>query len=730
MKPFLTHHPTARPAAILTVLLLVAAPWGIRWLTLDNGIDQWVADDNAAAQYADFQRDFGGEDFLLLAYGGHPLFEEDALDLQRRVLDAIEALPDVSAVQSIPALFRDQFGSESPEELESEIDSSPFYDRIIVAPDRTMGGMIVSSRTRFSAGERRAYVEALHQAAAPFRDAGWHVYFAGPAVLNAALDTASEAESRRLLPVAVVASCFLLWLLLRSLRKVAAVAIVSALTLAITLGLMGWFGLTMNMVTVALPPVLWVLSTAYAVHLLRYYDTALGEGRPPAEALNQAVAWGLRPCFLAALTTALGFLALLTTGMKPVRELGLAAALGIPVAFVVTFGLTPLLIRLFRLSARPIMERGTGAPPVLSERYAKPILAAAALAAVACAILAARVRIESNPLTFLDPESAIVRDSNAVAQRFTGLYTLETVLQLPGSWLAPAAWPAIEAQGAALETAAGIARVISPLDYLKKLNQWSNGGGSEAYRLPESAAEAQRLVDEVPEAARGPLDALVSPDGRQVRLSALVRVMDGAELLEIVRTSEDALAGAPDGVTGYHTGVVLRLVRAQFALITTQLKSLGFAILAIFACIAAGLRSTRLLMLSVAPNLLPVLALFGIMGLLRIPLDPATVTVAAMALGIAVDDTLHLLVTWRERSRDTGDARQALRDALRLNGPAMAATTLTACAGFLTLGLSSFTPIRYFGLLSAAAMAVALAADLWVLPALILALGPRRMETP
>ena len=171
-------------------------------------------------------------------------------------------------------------------------------------------------------------------------------------------------------------------------------------------------------------------------------------------------------------------------------------------------------------------------------------------------------------------------------------------------------------------------------------------------------------------------------------------------------------------------------MRAQFALVETQLKSLGFAIAIVFACIAIGLRSRRLLLLSIAPNLAPVAVLFGLMGLAGIPLDPATVMVAAMALGIAVDDTLHLLVTWHECTGSTGDSRQALREALHVNGPAMAATTLMACTGFLTLALSDFAPIRYFGLLSAPAMAAALAADLWLLPALIQTTTPEGTRTP
>ena len=576
MRGLLPKARLARACLALSALLVCAAPPGMRWLRLDNGIEQWVVSDAEAARYTAFQRDFGGEDFLLLAYTGGPLFDEDALDLQLAVLEAVESLPAVHAVQSLPSLFRDHFGAESGEELAAEIASSPFYNDVIVSHDRAMAGMMIGSTSTFSATERRDYVAAIRDAAQPLRDAGWTTYVVGPSAVNAALDVASEAESRRLLPVAVVASTVLLLLLLRSIRQVAAVALVAALTQAVTLGLMGWLGLTVNMVTVALPPVLWVLSAAYAVHLLRYYDRALAEGLAPAAAREQALAWAARPNLLAATTTATGFLALLSAVMAPVRDLGIAAAMGVPVAVVVTFGVGGLLLQWVPARTR-IVERGTTegdfsqkamSPPLAGKhllsilesfamagtqpRLAKPILALAGIGTALCIALAARVSVESNPLTFLDANTPIVRDSAAVAERFTGLYTLETVLDLPDSWLNPEHWPAIEAQTASLAAARGVARVLSPLDYLKKLNQWSEGGEPSAYRLPEDRATAEALLDDIPEEERGPLRALVSTDGNSVRLSSLVRVMDGGALLDIVGASEAALARS--GMEGYPHG--------------------------------------------------------------------------------------------------------------------------------------------------------------------------------
>ena len=391
-------------------------------------------------------------------------------------------------------------------------------------------------------------------------------------------------------------------------------------------------------------------------------------------------------------------------------------------------GMGPLLIVALRIRAtvRPAWCSGFRcADSPFYERHGVLILGAALAFTLCFTFFGARVHVESNPLAFLAPEHAAVRDAAAITDKFSGLYTLETVIALPGSWLDEGNWPAIESQVEALAAASGVARVISPLDYLKKIHQWAAGGAPEAYRLPENREAARALIESLPEETRTPLAALVSPDGTRVRLSSLVREMDGAKLLGIVERSEAAMTAAPEGVSGYHTGVVLRLVKAQFGLIDTQVNSLGLAVAVVFVCVGLGLRSVRLTLLSFAPNLLPIAGLFGVMGIFDIPLDPATVMVAAIAVGIAVDDTLHLLSSWREGLRAGEERRMALRGALEVNGPAMVATTLTACAGFLALGLSDFAPIRYFGLLSAGTMAVAVAADLWLLPVTILMAGGR-----
>jgi hypothetical protein len=167
------------------------------------------------------------------------------------------------------------------------------------------------------------------------------------------------------------------------------------------------------------------------------------------------------------------------------------------------------------------------------------------------------------------------------------------------------------------------------------------------------------------------------------------------------------------------TGQVLLLVEAQQRLVSTQVRSLVLAFVMVFAVLAVGLRSLRLMLLAVPPNLLPVLAAFAAMVAFDLPLDAGTVMVASIALGIAVDNTVHVLANVRRRLEAGLAVDQSTVGTLRDIAPAMVATTATACVGFLALATSEFVPIRDFGLLATVAMAAALVADLVVLPAML-----------
>jgi len=709
-------------AVALAALAVLALP-GLARIGIDNRIERWLSPEGERARdYARFEALFGDDAFVLVAYGGRDPLAADGLAAGLAAAEALEATPHVAAVLGPPLVHRDLLGSADPEALRRLLLDTPFYRRFLVSESGDWAGLLLATELGDDASAPRRLADGVRSALRPLAEAGFDVHVVGPPVLNVALDEASQREAQRTFPVAFALSIALLALLFRCARSTTVAVACTGLTLLLTFGAVGVAGVSLNMVTSVLPSLLWVLSLSGSIHVLRRFQVHRGDGLALEPALEAALDETARPSVVAAVTTAMGFGSLLVASMPPVRELGAFAALGMLFSLGVNLAVGPRLLRLARPPApRRRGQRPQGHEPLprwqrLPFRHPRAVLVGATLLAALAVVGAARIRIDSDPLAFLPDDAPVVLDYEAVARHLTGYYALEVMLELPDSWESEASWPAIASLERALAAEPGVARVLSPLDLLRQLHYWEDGG-PDGYALPADGAAARSLL-----ADYGSLTAvdgfpLVADGGRTVRLAALVDVMPSSRFAAIEAAARGGVDALALPLSGTVTGIVSQLVDAQLALVRTQIESFGLAFLAIFGSLWVGLRSARLALLSIAPNLLPILVALGAMGFAGVALDAATVMMASVALGIAVDDTVHVLATY-----EAGQGRPArrARETMARVGSAMWITSAVACIGFLALDLSDFLPIRWFGLLSALAVTVALLADAWLTPALLL----------
>ena len=720
------------------VLLLLALPaaWLARGVTLDNRLERWVAHDaEEQRRYEEFRATFGSDEFIAVVFSGKPLFDPAALAAMTDGLERLERVPGVVSVRGLPQVYRDLFGGEDLAELEREMTSTPFYEGLFLSRDARSATLLVGVEPAEGAEERKRLVASIRDATRPLAEHGFRVAVVGSTVLIVALDRMSTREAAITFPLAVLGSLLVLGALLRSPRAMLAAAVPAGASVVLSLGLVVATGGSLNMLTAALPSLIWVLGLSYAVHIISRYRRFDPE-TPTDEAIRRALAETRTGVTFSALTTVLGFLSLLVAGLPPVRELGIYGAVGMVFAFAASQTVVPLLVRLFRVprsgegsSSRPPPARWIDLPV---RRPKTVLVVAAAVLAVAVASIP-RIRLESNPLSFLPADDPVAEEYRWVAERVAGFYTAEAVVRLPVPWTDPTAWPVLEDLSRTLAGSPIVAKVVTPLDLLKKLEQWDHEFDPAAYRLPASRERAESLLGNLDSKGRAVLASLAAPSGRVVRISAVVREMEEGRFLHLVREAKEGVSRLPEGWSGDVTGQVLRLVGAQQNLVSTQLRSLSLAFVLVFLAVFVGLRSWRLTLVAIPPNLLPVAVTFASMAWLSIPLDAATVMVASVALGVAVDNSLHYLIeVSRERAAGSGPI-VAARGALAVVAPTIAVATLAAFTGFASLAVSSFLPIRYYGALSAILMAAALAADLILTPAILAAAvswAPRRVETP
>lgn len=682
----------ARPRATLGAALLVTAALGAAALgaRTDNSLPVWLPrGDPELVAYEAFRARFGEDGFLLAAARVDPTGDRAALDA---LASDLAALPGVARV-------------------ERGLRDDPAGRRLTGA---ALVGLLIVPRPDLPVAARAALVDAV---AARVGQAPWPVHLAGPEVINHAMDAGSRGSFAALFPVVVAVTGLVLWGALGAWRVAVAVLALALVACVWTVGALTLAGRSLNMVVVIVPALLVVLGTAYSLHLV-----SAVRGDDWGRAADETFA----PCLLTAVTTAAGLLSLCTSGLAPVRDLGAFGALGVLVAFGLTFTALPALFRLLpaRLpgAAEVLFTSTGGATGDLPRRWAgavarrAPLILAASAALLAFAALGVgRLRVESHVLRFFAPDHPLRAATAAIEEGLTGLTPLEVWVEGPARDVLSA--PVIAAARGLLDDARGepdVLGVVSPLDHDPRLAGLS----------PLAAARALRLALEEGALDAPALGSHLRRDGERlaVRVTLACRTTESEGSLALSERLRARLgerfAGAP--VEARLTGSMPLLVRVQAALVRTQVASFGSALLVVAALLLAVYRAPLLVGAALLPNVAPVVLTLGAMGWAGVPLDVATVTVASIALGLVVDDTIHILHRVVEARRAAAPPLEAVAHALRAVGRPVLCTWLALAAGFAAFIAAPFRPTRDFGLLVAATSVTAVLGDLVLLPALLL----------
>jgi uncharacterized protein len=650
-----------------------------------------------------------------------PLLVSELFDLPRARQLAPDGAPAADLAELVPRALAD-----------------PLWVGQLVAPDASAGALIVTLEDSASATAERA-VDAALAAIAPFEAQGFSFALAGGPVEFVVAGRELDEQAQRLVPAIVVLVGAILWLAFRSAPPALLALGAVGVALLWSVGVQGWLGWPRTSFFQVLPPLLLTIGVCYGIHVLSSYAERLaaaggGDGARTA-ALSGALADVSRPCLYTALTTAAGFASFQTSGLESLVRFGWIAALGVMAALVVSFTLLP--VALVRLPARFIGPPRTHAAwgrvvdsiAARASRWRRRTLALTLLLSLLAGAGMTRLRIDASFEEIYGEGNRVVRWAREAA-RVRSAETLEIALALPPG-VEPASPDALRTL-ARLEAIAqpGLGRPLSILAPMRELHALFYGG---ALVLDGEAAEPERyasllrmLRGEAPELVALYVAPASGGEPAALRLSFQGEKLPQDELRALVSGVERQVAAAlPPGYSARVTGPLAVVSRMIDEIRDTQIGSFGSALLLVAGLTALCLRSIPLALLAMAPTTLPVLLTLGAMGALGVPLDVGTAMVAAIVLGLGVDEALHLLSAYR-RLRASGLAREAATEAaLRDVGRALLTSAAALGAGFLVLVLVPWKSLASFGAVSVVAIAASLLADLLVLPALLLS-TPRR----
>jgi len=734
------------PRAVLCVWLGLAAlaSAGVLRIEVETSTDT-VLDrrDPAWSFYRGSVERFGGDEIVVIALSGDEPYAAEVLAEVARIDERLEGAPGVRRVDSVASFPVVELLADGSLRLDPALDASAPLDsreraRVAarVAADRILPGLLVSRDGRsFGIAVRMQELgEAVDaQVVAAVREAVGEraAWISGGPVFRTETSRLVRSQVLTLVPITVALVLLLYRALFGSLRMAWIPLASSGMGCWLQLGAMGALGVPLAITTVILPSVLLAMGCAYVTHLL----TAAGEGGALGRAeLLDRLPPVLEPIAISATTTAIGFASMASVQIDVIRWVGLFGAFGTAVLFLASATLAPALLAL-----RP---RGVRAHP-LSLWLARPgaarlarlcaqrrgWLLAAWLGAAGVALVFARdVEFETDVILYFPRGSPVRDDYAAIRERLSGISPMNVVIGAPEgrSVTEPAVVRAMGQLAQALEARAEVGRALSLADPLIQLQRGFSGSDA----LPESQAAIEQFllllesVDHVRD--------LVTGDRRQA--SVVLRLDDNGsnDLLRIAEVAERWWRQhGPAGFSARVTGIMYEYARSERELERGQVGGLSTALAVVGGIFALAFRSLRVALIGLVPNVVSLALAFGGMGLLGVPLDAGTVFVGSLALGIAVDDTLHVVAAY-ERARRRGLAAQAaLECALSETLPAVVYTSSILAAGFSVLLLSDFALIQNLGLGTACAMLICLLAGALLLPPLLLSFrGDRGSRAP
>ena len=564
---------------------------------------------------------------------------------------------------------------------------------------------------------------------------GVDVRVTGLVVFNQTFVDVSLNDLKILVPATFAAMTLMLVFLTGGLSGTFAIMLVVALAVMAAVGLGGWAGLPMTPPAAIAPVVVLTVAIASCVHIFSSLvhamrsDASGAAGQPKRGAIVESVRVNLQPVFLACLTTALGFLSMNFSEVPPLRHLGTFVAFGVGAAFALSVTFLPALLSLLPVRVGAAGDRRDAAMAALGEFVIRRRRVLGwGLGAIAVALLASIPRNELNDvfLHYFDESIEFRRDADFTVDNLTGIYTMEYSLDsgAPEGIGDPAYLSDVAAFAEWYRAQPETIHVNVITDTFRRLNMSVHGDDPAQYRLPASQDLAAQylLLYELSLPAGLDLNNQIDVDKSATRMTVATRTVSSNEVIALDRRALRWLADrAPNIARAESAGDTLMFAHLGRRNIVAMLIGTTIALIGISFVLVFALRSLKLGLASLVPNLVPGALGFGIWGLTVGEVGVSLSMVTAMTLGIVVDDTVHFLSKYRRARHELGCASpDAVRVAFRTVGHALLTTSLVLVAGFVVVSLSSFELNAGMGKLTALVIVLALAADFFLLPPLLM----------
>ncbi len=736
-------------------------------------------DDPIREAYDGFRAQFGQEQVVMVTISPPDLFDPAFLDKLRAMHDELEA--EVPYLEDITSLVnaRSVYGRGDElvvEDLLEDLDRTPeglaalrervlstasyrdsgliskdgrsttvlievaTYSSIGVDPGDEFGGFDEEVPSAAGTAEKRPFltgsenselVEAVKRITSKYEAPDFPMLLGGGTMITHELAAAMQTDIPLFFGGALLAIAVFLVVLFRRFTPVVLSVLVVVPAVLATFGLAAIVRLPFAVTAQLLPSFFLAVGVSYTVHVTTIFLRELGTGTDRLGALEMAMRHSGLPIAMTAFTTAVGMCSFLVAEMRPIADMGLLAALGVFVLLVYALVLLPALLAMLPMRAKqsvetPRIDAFLGATAAASCRRPWTMVLATAFLALGAVASWSLLYLSSDPIGWFPEEHSFYRAADFISDEFGGANSFELIVDTgEENGLHDPATLARFARAEALvaeykERGEELSYTISLADIARETHQALNANDPAFYTLPD---ERQLIAQELllfENSGSDDLEKVVDPQFSKARFSIRSIWRDGVNAQAFLRRYEDELHAAFDGVAETEmTGMSVVISRTVDATMESMLQSYALALALITPLMILLIGSLRAGLVSMVPNLVPIFMTLGMMGLTGIPIDMFTLLAGCIAIGLAVDDTIHFITGFRRYLALGHDPVRAVELTMQSTGRALLFTSVVLTSGFLVLTLSEMLNLVQVGTLTAFAIASAFILDVTVTPALL-----------
>ena len=773
------------PVFLVSFFLLILVVYAGRNVRFDNSFNAYFdEDDPAYTGFLAFRDEFGSDETSYILYTA-PAAEYGVWDMEimkkinRLTRQLEESVPFVKDVVSLAnAEFVEGVSGELlvhdmledvPEtqqamlNLKKRILNKPLYINGLVSKDGRYGAIILEmekasidtiDEIRYDPEKgdhmNNLYPQITYDRIQAILEkpeyAGIRFYHTGDVPLNASYNRISQSESQRLAIIAFLVIGLMLLFFFRNAMGVIGPLLIVFCSIIGVVGFVGIMSWDFDLMFIMLPALLVAVGVADAVHLLSEYDHYLVQEQDRQKALQQTLFLVGVPCLFTSLTTMAGFASMSVSPIKAIKHFAIYSSVGVGMAFLLTITLLGALLSFGR--KRPaikkrdardenkaaLMKRVMTRVSRTNIRHRRSILLFFALLMLFTGAGLFRLQVDSNFLSEFSTRSEIRRVTEFVDRIMGGSTGFSYVFdsgQTDGV-TNPDFLRQIEAMQNEAEQKDVVMKAYSIVDLLKDINRAFHNGDPAYYRIPDNRETAAQLLLVYEMSGGDALSDYLSGDFRKARLELRCQAVASSRYKKLVDELDAYLRSRTAGDRFPEptlSGMGTLWLKLLDYITSSQIQgfSIAFGVIAVMMCIVLG--SWRVGLLSMVPNLAPIVITLGLMGWLGIELDYVKLLIGCIAIGLAVDDTVHMVVRFQHEFHVRRNYHQALTAAFCGVGRALFITSVVLVAGFLVNVFSIMQTLVDFGLLVAFTILTALLADYFLLPALVLTFRPFGPET-